>query len=88
MFEIRRREAKKKSVMPAETGIQGWWGGIRKAWIPAFAGMTKKNRLRVQSNNRAKKLVEAETTANFRQAHCAKKVHFAFFSEAALDSWV
>jgi hypothetical protein len=30
MFEIRRREAKKKSVMPAEAGIHGWWAEYEK----------------------------------------------------------
>ena len=50
--EIARREAKQSSLTPTHAGIQEWWWvEIRKVWIPAFAGMTKKKtRLRVDSD--------------------------------------
>ena len=37
-----RSEAEKKTVMPAQAGIQGHTDRARDSWIPAFAGMTKK----------------------------------------------
>ena len=52
MVEIAPLEAKQSSLTPTHAGIQEWcWVDIGKAWIPAFAGMTKKKtRLRVDSD--------------------------------------
>ena len=42
MSEIPRLQAKRKSVMPAQAGIQRGGGGANtQTWIPAFAGMTE-----------------------------------------------
>jgi catechol 2,3-dioxygenase-like lactoylglutathione lyase family enzyme len=52
VVEIAPLEAKQSFCTPTHAGRQEWcWVEIRKAWIPAFAGMTKKKtRLRAESS--------------------------------------